>query len=42
MIAVALLVPHGRVLAEEEACLKRYGETYRAYMQRVPRYFGPL
>jgi len=28
-----------RTLAEEEACLERYGDSYRAYMERVPRYF---
>ena len=30
---------HVRVLAEEEACLKQYGDSYRRYMERVPRYF---
>jgi len=30
---------HFGILAEEEGCLKRYGESYRAYMERVPRYF---
>lgn len=27
------------ILAEEEVFLKKYGESYRQYMQRVPRYF---
>jgi protein-S-isoprenylcysteine O-methyltransferase Ste14 len=27
-----------RVLAEEQACLERYGDSYRIYMERVPRY----
>ena len=43
---LALLMPvisrglqHCGLLAEEEACLKQYGDTYRAYMERVPRYF---
>jgi protein-S-isoprenylcysteine O-methyltransferase Ste14 len=26
-------------VAEEEVCLQSYGEAYRAYMKRVPRYF---
>jgi protein-S-isoprenylcysteine O-methyltransferase Ste14 len=30
---------HARILAEEKACLERYGDPYRAYMKRVPRYF---
>ena len=30
---------HFRTLAEEEACLEQYGDSYHNYMQRVPRYF---
>ena len=30
---------HFGILAEEEVCLQRYGESYRAFMERVPRYF---
>jgi protein-S-isoprenylcysteine O-methyltransferase Ste14 len=30
---------HTRVLAEEKACLVRYGNSYQSYMKRVPRYF---
>ena len=30
---------HVRILAEEKACLERYGDSYRDYMKRVPRYF---
>jgi protein-S-isoprenylcysteine O-methyltransferase Ste14 len=30
---------HTRILAEEQACLQRYGEAYRDLMKRVPRYF---
>ena len=28
-----------RILAEEKACLQRYGDSYRDYMKRVQRYF---
>jgi len=28
-----------RVVAEEKACLARYGNSYQSYMKRVPRYF---
>lgn len=30
---------HVRTSAEERTCLERYGEPYREYMDRVPRYF---
>ena len=29
---------HFRILAEEKACLEQYGESYRRYMDQVPRY----
>jgi protein-S-isoprenylcysteine O-methyltransferase Ste14 len=36
---ISRLLSHAGILAEEEICLKQYGESYRSYMQRVPRYF---
>lgn len=36
---ISSLFPHTRILAEEKACLDRYGESYREYMKNVPRYF---
>ncbi|MBN1437953.1 MAG: hypothetical protein JW929_00965 [Anaerolineales bacterium] len=33
------LFGHWGILAEEEACLAQYGEPYREYLRRVPRYF---
>lgn len=39
LMAVAAVGGHGKVRAEEEACLRQYGDSYRDYMQRVPRYF---
>ncbi|HOG45347.1 MAG TPA: isoprenylcysteine carboxylmethyltransferase family protein [Anaerolineae bacterium] len=30
---------HLRLLGEEDALLQQYGEAYREYMRRVPRYF---
>ncbi len=38
IIIISSLFLHYRDLAEEEACLERYGDSYRAYMKRVPRY----
>lgn len=38
-LVVSRLLQHFGILAEEEVCLRQYGEQYRAYMQQVPRYF---
>jgi protein-S-isoprenylcysteine O-methyltransferase Ste14 len=38
-LLLSRLFQHFGILAEEEVCLKRYGESYRAFMERVPRYF---
>jgi protein-S-isoprenylcysteine O-methyltransferase Ste14 len=35
----ARLFNHFGIIAEEEICLKKYGDAYRVYMERVPRYF---
>ncbi len=37
--AAGHLFGHWGILAEEEICRKQYGESYRQYLQRVPRYF---
>jgi len=42
-VALAALVigqafAYSGIRAQEEACLRQFGESYRAYMQRVPRY----
>ena len=39
MLVMSKLLQHFSILAEEEVCLQRYGESYRAFMERVPRYF---
>lgn len=38
LFALARLFGHVSLLAEEEACLEFYGESYRRYMEQVPRY----
>lgn len=39
LFAVARLLSHLGIIAEEEICLKQYGEPYRIYLKQVPRYF---
>jgi protein-S-isoprenylcysteine O-methyltransferase Ste14 len=36
----AVIFYHYRILGEERACLEAYGEPYRQYLERVPRYFS--
>ena len=36
---LVLLPKRDKVLAEDHACLQMYGESYSAYVERVPRYF---
>ena len=36
---ISSLFLHTRIIAEEKACLERYGDAYRDYMKLVPRYF---
>ena len=33
------VIKHFSVLAEEEACIEQYGENYKRYMEKIPRYF---
>ena len=37
-LTMSKLFQHYGILAEEEACLAQYGDSYRDYMRRVPRY----
>ncbi len=39
LITVGAFMSHIRVMAEERSCLQQYGDSYREYMERVPRYF---
>jgi protein-S-isoprenylcysteine O-methyltransferase Ste14 len=36
---VARIFSHFGILAEEEVCLRQYGDAYQKYLNRVPRYF---
>ncbi|MBN1697215.1 MAG: hypothetical protein JW881_06860 [Spirochaetales bacterium] len=39
LFVVSLVFLHQSVIAEEEACLKQYGNSYRKFMEKIPRYF---
>jgi protein-S-isoprenylcysteine O-methyltransferase Ste14 len=39
LMILGVIGAHFKILAEEEACLKQYGESYKNYMERIPRYF---
>lgn len=39
LLVISRIFEHFGILGEEEMCLKQYGEAYRAYFKRVPRYF---
>jgi protein-S-isoprenylcysteine O-methyltransferase Ste14 len=36
---ISVIGAHFKILAEEQACLEQYGESYKNYLDRVPRYF---
>ena len=38
-IILGVIGAHYKIFAEEEACLEQYGESYKNYMERIPRYF---
>lgn len=39
ILIIGKIFKHISVLAEEEACIELYGETYKEYMKKIPRYF---
>ena len=39
LVVLVGIIYHKQVLDEEKACIKKYGESYREYMERIPRYF---
>lgn len=39
MVVIVGFIYHIQILDEEAACLEKYGESFRAYMKRIPRYF---
>ena len=39
LIVLYMIVLHFLMIAEEHICLEKYGDYYREYMDKVPRYF---
>jgi len=39
LLLIAKILEHHGILAEEKACLEQYGTPYKAFLERVPRYF---
>ena len=39
LITIGSFMSHIRVIAEERSCLQQYGDSYRQYIEGVPRYF---
>ena len=39
VLITAKVFTHFCIIAEEEACLLQYGDSYEKYMKKVPRYF---
>jgi protein-S-isoprenylcysteine O-methyltransferase Ste14 len=39
VVVLVGIIYHKQILDEEKACIKKYGESYREYMERNPRYF---
>jgi len=39
VLIASRVLQHYSILAEEEICLKQYGEPYQQYLNDVPRYF---
>ena len=39
LLLLARIYSHFSILAEEEVCLKQYGDLYQRYLNKVPRYF---
>ena len=38
-LGVSRIINHFSILAQEQACIQQYGDSYKEYMERIPRYF---
>jgi len=39
LVVISRIFNHFNILAQEEACIKQYGESYQEYLRTIPRYF---
>ena len=39
LVVLVGIIYHKQILDEEKACIEKYGDSYREYMERIPRYF---
>lgn len=40
LVVISRIFNHFHILAQEEACIKQYGESYQEYLRTIPRYFN--
>ncbi len=40
LLAILTVITHLMILVEERTCLNKFGEAYREYMNRTPRWIG--
>jgi protein-S-isoprenylcysteine O-methyltransferase Ste14 len=40
LLAILTVITHLMILVEERPCLNKFGEAYREYMNRTPRWIG--
>ena len=39
ILGISRILNHFSILAQEQACIIQYGDSYKEYMERIPRYF---
>ena len=40
LLVILIVVTHFQVAIEERSCIEKFGDTYREYMSRTPRWIG--
>jgi protein-S-isoprenylcysteine O-methyltransferase Ste14 len=40
LVAILMVITHFMILVEERTCLNKFGNAYREYMDRTPRWLG--
>ena len=39
ILGISRIINHFSIVAQEQACIQQYGDSYKEYMERIPRYF---